>query len=117
MFADDARGERIQRADGGGVDLLERVTSTVGVVLGEFVPDPFAELSGRLLGEGERGDLVEVDPVLQDEVADAMNQRVRLTAAGAGFHEERVSGAGDDAFSRYGIGEFRGGHWAPYFSV
>jgi hypothetical protein len=66
--------------------------------------DPLAHLPRRLVGEGDREDLVRVDALLE-QPADAVDDDPGLPGAGAGEDEERPLGGGH----RLALGRVEGG--------
>ena len=75
-----ARAERVDRRDpgalgGGGRGLIIEVS--------EPRPDPVAQLSRRLFGEGDREDAADVDAVIDHRPDEALDQHGGLAAAGA----------------------------------
>ena len=117
MLTDDAGGERMQGADGRGVDLFEGTAGTFGVVLSQLDSDSFAKFGCGLLGERDGGDPIEFDAVVQDEPADAADQGVGFAAAGAGFDEQGGGGVGGDPIAGCLVGKRECGHVSLRTSV
>ena len=61
----------------------------------EHVLEPLAHLARRLVREGDREDLLRLDPVRVDQVRDPVREDARLAGAGAGDDEERPLGRED----------------------
>ena len=57
--------------------------------------DPRLHLVGGLVGEGDGQDLERADPVVADQVGDAVREHPRLARPGAGDDQQRAVGVGD----------------------
>ena len=88
-------GERVQRADGGAVELGERDAAPLG--LGPVAAAAFscsaaahtvAQLGARLLREGDGGHLAQLDRARGDQGHDPAHQRGGLPRAGARLDEQ-----------------------------
>ncbi len=94
--------ERVQRADRRPVELGHRLPAAVGlraVVLRpvlEGAAEAVAQLGPGLLGEGDGGDVAELDRSRRDEGDDAVNQRRRLARASPRLHEQGGVQVGGD---------------------
>lgn len=119
MFADDAAGEAVQGADGGGIKLEQSLFRLGCGVCGQLDTDPFAQFRRGFLGECDRGDPVELDTVDQDEPADPLHQGMSFAAACPGLHEQRGGGVLGDAGTRGLVRKSLVGHYcaAPYFAT
>ena len=100
-LVEQAAGERVQRADGGQIELGEsgcgerRVASCRGGSTLQRAADLVAQIGGGLLGEGDRRDPADRDAAA-DQVHHPPHECGRLAAAGTGFHEQGgAEGAGD----------------------
>ena len=115
MLGEQPLGEAVQRADGGAVEVVEGAGAAVGhgVVAGapgpfertfELAPDAVAQLAGRLLGEGDRGDGVDPGGARGDDVDDASHELPGLARPRARIHEQRVVQRRGDAATRRTVG-------------
>ena len=85
----------MQRLDGGGLEVFQGGAATVGLgaalvggpLLHTFA-DPLAQLGGGGLGEGDRGDLLDLRAARGDQRDDPRDERRRLARARAGLDEE-----------------------------
>src|SRR5699024_7589751 len=68
-----------------------------------------AQFGGRLLGEGDGGDLLDGHPVGEQERAEAPDEGVGLAGPGAGFDEEGGRGVRFDAVAGALVGQRRAG--------
>ncbi len=97
MLGEQALGERVERADGGAVELFEgplaasprlpRPALGLGRPL-ELGPDAVAQFGPRLLGEGDGGDAAELGLSSEDQGQHALDQGRGLAGPGAGLDEE-----------------------------
>ena len=108
VLGEDPLREGVQGADGGDVEVVQgrgragarrRVVGRQHDPL-ERGPQPVPELGGGALGEGHRGDGTDGDGVVEDERANAVDQRRGLAGSGAGLDEERLVGPLTDAGPR-----------------
>ena len=97
----DPLRERVQGADGGEVDLVEGLLGALPLlsarvrVMGgalERGAQPVRELGGRLLGEGDRGDVLDGHPVTEHQGAHPMDQGSGLARPRPGVDEQRPVG-------------------------
>ena len=105
VLGEDAAGERVQGADGGTVEVVERLVVTTA---GELHAQPVTELGGGLLGERHRRDVADRDAV-GDERDDPFDQRACLSRARAGLDEQGVGEVGADPLAGVLVGD----HAAP----
>ncbi len=103
VLGEQALRERVQRADRGAVEVVERLLRRVVLIrigsphLLELGAQPVAQFGARLLGERHRGDVAQPHAVVEHERLDPADQRGRLARPGAGVHEQRRGGIGADA--------------------
>ncbi len=117
QLSEDVRAEPVEGADVGRLDLSHRLleASALGVVLagsaGLLEPLPKAELhlAGRLLGEGQRGDLIETSVTGADERHQASDEGLGLAGAGRRLDEQAAIELLGDAPSRVGVDPALGG--------
>ena len=108
---EDSRCERVQRLDGGVVELLHCPLDSLALFRCErthtFPVQGFiqrlahaiAEFGGCLFGERDRGELIGLDLASDDQVDDSVDHRGGLTGAGAGLDEERLAEIVGDAIA------------------
>ncbi len=103
-LSEDALCERMERADRGGVELLERLAFALFL---ERAPHPITQLGRGLLGEGDRSDRAHRHAGC-DEGDDPVDERRGLPGTGAGLDEQRGVETRTDRISRRriaGVGE------------
>jgi hypothetical protein len=90
VLVEDALSEGVQRPDGGSVEHRERLAAGVARAgpLVELAADPVGQLGGRLLREGDGGDVVGGHAGL-DQGHEPVDEALRLARAGAGLEEDR----------------------------
>ena len=94
--AEDVEGTA---AEATAVSTEDQLRSDVARIVDEWladeVPDAFAHLGGRLVGEGDGGDARGLHARLQDEMSDAVSDEPGLAGAGTGEHQQRPPGMRD----------------------
>ena len=97
--------EGMQRADCGGVELVESscARGIDGRMPLELFPHPVTELGRSLLGERDRRDRPHRD-ARADQGDDAVDERRRLAGARARLDEQRVGQVGADLGARRRVG-------------
>ena len=108
VLGEDALRERVQGADRGEVEPVERrlgalahlVAGRVASGLLEAVAQPVAQLGRGPLGEGDRRDLLDRHAVLDDELLDPGDEHLGLARAGARVDEQRGCRVTADAVAR-----------------
>ena len=106
--------ERVQRADGGAVELRQRGPAEVGLGSGarghllQLAPDAVAQLGARLLREGDGGDVAQLHRAGGDEGDDPPDERGGLARAGPRLDEQRGVEVGGDPLASGLIGGSRG---------
>ena len=100
VLGEESLREPVQGGERGVVDLVERSTTAraVGLVVDpvdsagrgglQAGPDAVAQLSGRGLGERDRGELAELDGTRRDQCHDAVDEGRRLPGARTGLDED-----------------------------
>ncbi len=121
VLGEDALGEGVEGADGGAVELadgglaaggrLGRGGGSLGVLV-EIATHAIAQLGAGLLGEGDGGDVLELD-ARGHQSDHPVHQCGGLARSGSGLHEERGGEVVVDPVAGGLVGGRGDGHAAP----
>ena len=121
MLRKDPLRERVQGADGGAVELPDRDLAPHNLVGGgggvgdsvlELLAHLVAQLSARLLGEGDGRDVAELHAGF-DEGDHATHEGRGLARSGPGLNEQGCVERSGDGFASRLVGREGRGHAAP----